>query len=81
MVIDLTYGIEVDSPEHPVSYLQAPMLPHELTPSTQYVRNAVNVVKAFSVAAQPGRFLVDTLPVRAYAITLDYQLSYTYVDK
>lgn len=80
-MIDLTYGIKVDSPEDPVSYLHTPVLPQELTPSTQYVRNAVNVVKAFSVAAQPGRFLVDTLPVRAYAITLDYKLSYTYVDK
>jgi hypothetical protein len=81
MVIDLTYGIEVDSPENPVSYLHAPMLPQGLTPFTQYVRNAVNVVKAFSAAAQPGRFLVDTFPVRAYSITLDYQLSYTSVGK
>jgi len=80
-VIDLTYGIEVDSPENPVSYLPAPMLPQELTPFIKYVINAVNVVKAFSVAAQPGRFLVDTFPIRACAITLDYQLSYTYVDK
>ena len=80
-MIDLTYGIEVDSPENPVSYLHAPMLPQGLMPSTQYVINAVNVVKAFSAAAQPGRFLVDTLPVREYAITLGYQLSYTYVDK
>ena len=77
-MLDLAYGIKVDSPESPVSERPIPHSSHAEFNPAQYVVSSRQVVKIFVAASQPGRFLVDTFPICAYSVTgtLDVQCPY-----